>query len=205
MAVLRTLLTSLVVLAAGVGALAGVTDGFRAYTTETARRISVREHPPVVPPLLLQTAGGGQLSFDQLRGRWLLVDFIYTNCMTYCSLQGSGFGRLQRELAVSIAAGKLALLSISFDPDRDDPAALAAYQRTHGDHGAGWISARPVERADLLALMRVFGVVAVPDGLGGFVHNAAIAVVDPEGRLVTILDWDDLPGAARYITRRITP
>lgn len=205
MSALRTLLVSLVVLAAGVGVLAGVTDGFRAFTTETARRIAVREHPPVVPPLSLQTAGGEQLSLGQLRGRWLIVDFIYTNCMTYCSVQGGEFARLQRELAAPIAARMVALLSVSFDPERDDPVALAAYQRLHGDHGAGWIAARPVDRADLVALMRVFGVVAVPDGFGGFVHNAAIAIVDPDGRLVAILDWDDLPGATRAVTQRMAP
>ncbi len=200
---LRTLLVSLVLLAAGIGVLAGATDGFRAYTTETARRIDVREHPRAVPPLPLQTAAGKRTGFGQLRGRWLLVDFIYTRCMTYCSAQGGEFARLQRRLAGPIAAGKLALLSVSFDPAHDDPAALADYQRRHGDNGAGWIAARPVDQADLVALMHVFGVVAVADGLGGFVHNAAIGVVDPTGRLVAILDWDDPQGAALYVTQRL--
>jgi protein SCO1/2 len=118
--VLRTLLLSLAVLTAGVGVLADVTDGFRAYTSETARRISVLEHPPLIPPLWLQTAAGTRTSFGELRGRWLLVDFIYTNCTTYCSVQGGEFARLQRKLAEPIAAGKVALLSISFDPARDD-------------------------------------------------------------------------------------
>lgn len=204
MAVLRTLLLSLVLLAAGSAVLAGATDGFRAFTTETARRISVREQPPVLPPLPLQTAAGGRTSFADLRGRWLLVEFIYTRCLTYCSAQGGEFARLQRWLAGPIAADQVALLSVSFDPARDDPAALAGYQRRHGDKGVGWIAARPVARADLAALMNVFGVVAVPDGLGGFVHNAAIAVVDPGGRLVEILDWDDTQGAARYLMQRVT-
>lgn len=203
--VLRTLLLSLAVLTAGVGVLADVTDGFRAYTSETARRISVLEHPPLIPPLWLQTAAGTRTSFGELRGSWLLVDFIYTNCTTYCSVQGGEFARLQRKLAEPIAAGKVALLSISFDPARDDSRALASYQRIHGDEGAGWIAARPVDHLDLVTLMRVFSVVAVPDGLGGFVHNAAIAVVDPEGRLVAILDWDDVPGAARYVSERWMP
>lgn len=205
MAVLRTLLLSLALLASGIAVLAGATDGFRAYTTETARRIDVREHPPVVPPLALQTASGGHTSFEELRGRWLLVDFVYTHCETYCLAQGGEFARLQRQLAGPIAAGKVALLSVSFDPARDDAAALADYQRHQGDNGAGWIAARPVSQSDLVALMRVFGVVAVPDGFDGFVHNAAIAVVDPVGRLVAILDWDDAPGAARYVTQRLTP
>jgi protein SCO1/2 len=205
MAVLRTLLVSLVLLVAGLGVLATATSGFRAYTTETARRLGVREHPRPVPPLPLQTAEGARTSFAALRGRWLLVDFIYTRCLTYCSVQGSEFARLQRELADPIAADKVALLSVSFDPVRDDPVALAAYLHQHGAQGAGWIAARPLNHHDLTTLMHVFGVVAVPDGLGGFVHNAAIAVIDPTGQLVAILDWNDSPAAARYVTRRLTP
>lgn len=205
MAVLRTLLVSLVLLAAGLGILAAATHGFRAYTTETVRRIGIREHPRRVPPLTLQTADGGHVNFAQLRGRWLLVDFIYTRCLTFCSVQGSEFARLQRQLAEPIAAGKVALLSVSFDPSHDDPAALTDYQSRHGKHGEGWIAARPLDAADLKALMHVFGVVAVSDDLGGFVHNAAIAVVDPQGRLVAILDWNDFHAAAHYVTQRLTP
>ena len=205
MAVLRTLLVSLLLLVAGGWVLAAATDSFRAFTTETARRIDVRDHPRLVPPLPLQMADGGHSSFGQLRGRWLLVDFIYTRCLTYCSVQGGEFARLQRQLAAPIAADKLALVSVSFDPSHDDPAALTDYQRRHRGQGAGWIAARPLDSADLATLMRVFGVVAVPDGMDGFVHNAAIAVVDPDGRLVAIMDWDDPQGAARYVTQRLTP
>ena len=205
MTVLRTLLASLVLLAAGLGILAAATHGFRAYTSETARRIDVREHPRPLPPTLLQTADGRHTSFGELRGRWLLVDFIYTRCLTYCSVQGSEFARLQGQLAGPIATGKVTLLSISFDPARDDPAALADYQRRHGDHGAGWIAARPVDQSGLAVLMQRFGVVAVADGMGGFVHNAAIAVVDPAGRIVAILDWNDWHAAVGYVSRPSAP
>ncbi len=200
---LRTLLASLLVLAAGVATLAAVTDGFRAFTTETARRIDVREHPRALPAVPLQTADGRTIDFASLRGRWLLVDFIYTRCMTYCSVQGSEFARLQDRLAKPISRGKVALLSISFDPEHDGPAQLAAYQRRSRDRGAGWIAARPTNESDLEALMRVFGTKAVPDSLGGFVHNAAIQVVNPQGRLVAILDWDDTRAAARYVSARL--
>ncbi|TAN05625.1 MAG: SCO family protein [Rhodanobacteraceae bacterium] len=204
MTVLRTLLASLAILVAGIAVLAFSTDGFRAYTTETARRIDVRTHPRPVPPLVLQAADGTRTSFAALRGRWLLVDFIYTRCTTYCSVQGGEFANLQRWLAGPIAAGKVTLVSVSFDP-RDEPAQLAGYQRRFGDSGTGWVAVRAVASADRAVLMRVFGVTAVADGLGGFVHNAAINVVNPDGKLVAILDWDDPRAAARYITRRLTP
>lgn len=199
MSVLRTLLTSLLILAAGVAALAAATNGFRAFTTETARRNDVREHPRALPLVPLQTATGQTIDFASLRGRWLLVDFIYTRCVSYCSVQGSEFARLQERLAGPIAQDRAALLSISFDPTHDDPAQLAAYQQRSGDRGAGWIAARPTNAADLAALLRVFGVTAVPDNFGGYVHNAAIAVVDPAGRLVAIVDWDAPREAEHYI------
>lgn len=205
MSVFRTLLASLAIIAAGVATLATATDGFRAFTTETARRIAVSEHPRALPPVRLQTAAGQSIDFAAFHGRWLLVDFIYTRCVTYCSVQGTEFARLQRRLARPIAAGRVALLSISFDPARDGPAELAAYQQRSGDHGPGWIAARPRDARDLQALLRTFGVKAVPDGLGGYVHNAAINLVDPEGRLVAILDWDDPRGAVRYVDARIAP
>ncbi len=201
MSVPRTLLASLAIPAAGVTTLAAATHGFRAFTSETARRIDVREHPRALPTVPLQTASGQTTDFARLRGRWLLVDFIYTRCMTYCSVQGSEFARLQDRLAGPIARGQVVLLSVSFDPAHDGPEQLRAYQQRSGDRGAGWIAARPADAADLDALMRVFGVTAIPDGPGGYVHNAAIAVVDPQGRLVAITDWDAPGDAERYVRR----
>jgi protein SCO1/2 len=200
---MRSLLASLLILAAGIAVLSLATDGFSAFTTETARRIDVRDHPRAVPDVALQTADGQRIDFESLRGRWVLVDFIYTRCMTYCSVQGGAFARLQDRLAAPIARGRVALLSISFDPEHDDPERLADYQRRFGDRGAGWLATRPVNAAGLAALNRVFGVTAVPDGLGGFVHNAAIAVVDPRGRLVAIMDWDDPRAAAGFVVTRL--
>lgn len=201
MSALRTSLASLLILAAGIATLAAATDGFRAFTSETARRIDVRRHPRALPPVRLQTASGRVIDFAGLRGQWLLMDFIYTRCVTYCSVQGGEFARLQDRLVRPIAEGRAMLLSISFDPAHDGPVQLAAYQQRSGDRGAGWIAARPVRAADLAALKHVFGVTVIPDGLGGYVHNAAIAVVDPRGRLVAITDWDAPGEAAGYVLR----
>lgn len=199
MSVPRTLLASLAIVAAGVATLAVATDGLRAFTAETARRIDVREHPRALPPVPLQTASGRMTDFARLRGRWVLVDFIYTHCITTCSLQGMEFARLQTDLAGPIAAGEVTLLSISFDPSRDDPEQLAAYQRHSGDHGTGWIAARPTSSGSLKALLQTFGVTVIPDGLGGYEHNAAINVVDPRGQLVAIADWGAPEEAAQDV------
>lgn len=188
MPILRTLLASTLLLALGGAVLTVATDGFHAFTSETARRLAVRRDPPPVPAVLLETQSGARLDLAELRGRWVLVDFIYTRCLTWCLALGGEFAQLQDQLAAPLADGRLVLLSISFDPVHDTPAELAAYQQRFRGRGHGWIVARPTSEDGLRQLLRTFGVTVVPDGMGGYVHNAAIQVVDPQGRLVLILD-----------------
>lgn len=188
MPILRTLLTNLALVAAGGTALCAATDGFHAFTTETARRIEVRQHPVPLPAATLETQSGNRIRFTDFRGTWLLVDFIYTRCPTYCRALGGEFAQLQRRLAGPIAQGQVRLLSISFDPVHDTPQQLAAYQQRFRDQGFGWIAARPVDTDELRQLERVFGITVIADRFGGFTHNAAVHVVDPQGRLVAILD-----------------
>lgn len=185
----RTLLASLVIAVAGVATLAAATDGLQAFTSESALRASVARKPRPLPDAPLETEQGTWIDASDLRGRWVLVDFVYTRCSTYCMVQGGTFARLQRDLATPIAQGRVVLVSLSFDPAHDGPAQLSDYRQRMGGRPEGWILARPREGNGLEAWLRTFGVVVVPDGLGGFVHNAAINVVDPEGRLVAVTDW----------------
>jgi protein SCO1/2 len=184
----RTSIASVALALAGVALLAGATDGFQAFTTEAARRIAVRERPVMVPPVALETQSDERINLAELRGKWLLVDFIYTGCQTLCLSLGSDFARLEDELAGPIASGRVRLLSISFDPPNDSPRELAAYLERFHRRGAGWFAARPASTTGLVELKQRFGVTVLPDGFGGYTHNAAIHLVDPQGRIVEIVD-----------------
>lgn len=203
MPILRTLLASTLLLALGGAVLTAATDGFRAFTSETARRLAVQRDPPPVPTVLLETQSGARLDLTELRGRWVLVDFVYTRCLTWCLALGGEFAQLQDQLAAPLADGRLVLLSISFDPAHDTPAELAAYQQRFRGRGHGWIAARPTSEDGLRQLLRTFGVTVVPDGMGGYVHNAAIQVVDPQGRLVLILDAGNPQAVAQTMRRKL--
>jgi protein SCO1/2 len=152
-----------------------------------------------------QTAAGGRASFAQWKGRWLVVDFVYTRCATLCTMQGAELAQVQDRLAAPIARGRVQLLSVSFDPAHDTPDALAGYLRRSGDRGAGWVAARPIDASALERLLRAFGVVVIPDGAGGFIHNAGMHLVDPQGRLVAILDDGDPALIAREVASRLAP
>lgn len=205
MAVLRTLLASVLLLAIGGFALSAATDRFRAFTSESARRIDARENTVAIPDVTLETASGTPIDLTDLRGKWLLVDFIYTRCQTYCSALGGEFAQLQDRLSVPLAQGSLQLLSISFDPDHDTPERLAAYLQRFRSRGPDWLAARPVSADGLRQLEQAFGIIVIPDELDGYTHNAAIHLVSPQGRLVDIMDLGAPDQVVSNVLRRLAP
>lgn len=188
----RTAVAAALVFAAGFAAAHTATDGFEAYTLESARRLAALNAPAPVPDLALELADSGGARLRDLPGRVLLVDFIYTSCPTYCAALGSIYARLQQRLAPEIAAGTVQLVSISFDPARDGPAALRDYRGRYSRDAAGWDLGRPAHADELKRWLDAFGVVVIPDGMGGYAHNAAVHVVGPDRRLVAILGFDDI-------------
>ncbi|MGH7679526.1 MAG: SCO family protein [Gemmatimonadaceae bacterium] len=164
------------------------TDGFRALTTEQARRLAIAREPRPVPEIALEDQDGRVFTLAEYRGRPVVLDFVYTQCASVCPLLSVGFQRLEMEGRGR--APRLELLSISFDP-RDTPGHLRAYAARYGADGERWRFARVRKSGDLAALLRAFDVVVIPDGRGDFQHNAAVLVVDAQGRFNRVLD----PGA----------
>jgi protein SCO1/2 len=201
----RTLLASLVLVLSGGVALSTATDHFRAFTTEAARRLAVREHPVAMPAVMLETETGARLDVTAFRGKWLLVDFVYTRCLTYCTTLGSEFAQLQRSLAVPLEQQEVQLLSVSFDPEHDTPQRLTEYLQRFRTSDSEWLAARPVDRDGLERLEKRFGITVIPDSYGGFTHNAAIHLVDPRGRLVEIFDAGNPSLAAQAVMQRLEP
>jgi protein SCO1/2 len=193
----RTTLAATLALAAGLALTHALTDGFEAYTLESARRLHALRSPAPVPDLTLELADGGSSRLTTMREPVLLVDFVYTRCDTYCTALGSVYAQLQRRLAPEIAAGSVRLISVSFDPARDDPAALRDYRARHSRDGAGWDLGRPAHAGEVTHWLKAFGVVVIPDTLGGYTHNAAVHVVGPGRKLMAILDPQDIDGAVR--------
>ena len=73
----------------------------------------------------------------QLEGRPWIADFIFTKCPERCPLLTREMSRLQTEL-LGRGWDDVMLVSISVDPVRDTPEALAEYATRHGAKQAGW-------------------------------------------------------------------
>lgn len=176
------------VIAAGVGALAWGTDGFRAVTTQGAESVEIERAPRQVPGVALVGQNGDRFSFGDLRGRVVMVEFIYTRCPTFCAVLGEHFERIQNLLSRAGRDLGITMLSISFDRAGDGPDELKQYAEIHDCDPALWRVAVPADAAGLDSLLRTFGVVVIPDGYGGFIHNGGIYLVDRNGRLARVLD-----------------
>ncbi|MCK0510419.1 SCO family protein [Aromatoleum buckelii] len=186
----RSVVLTVLVTVLGTGAFWWGTDGFSAFTAETARRADILRAPRPLPAAVLEDQDGRVFRLDDYRGRLLAVEFIYTRCTTICRSLGMAFKQIRDRVPPDALGRDVALLSISFDPERDDPASLKIYGGSHGADGEHWRIARVRDAAQLQALLDAFGVVVIPDRFGGFEHNAAIHLVGRDGRLVEISDLE---------------
>lgn len=193
------------VLAAGLAALACETDGFRVVTSAGARQLAVERAPQRLPDMRLVDQDGAPFSLGAYRGRTVLVDFIYTRCPTVCSERGDDFANALRLIKATASGAPVDLLSISFDLRHDDREALRLYGERFGATAPHWRIAAPADAQQLAELLRSFGVVVIPDGMGGFVHNAAVYVIDARGRLAGILDADPAPQLVAAALRVAAP
>ncbi|MCF8179359.1 MAG: SCO family protein [Sulfuritalea sp.] len=174
----------------GVAGLWQATDGLQAFTAEAARRAEILRNPRALPAAVLEDQNGRHFSLRDYQGRLLAVEFIYTRCSTICRTLGLAFKQIHNHVPQQALGDDFALLSISFDIDGDDTSRLKDYGEAYGADGEHWRIARVRSAAELGPLLAAFGIVVIPDQMGGFEHNAAIHLLGRDGRLALISDID---------------
>lgn len=194
---LRLALPSVLAAVAGGGILWAATDGAQAFTSEAARRLTVARAPRPVPAVGLEDMNGGTVDLRPQDGEVVLVEFIYTVCGDICQVAAGDFAAIRD--ALRAGGVKVRMISVSFDPLRDTPEQMRAYGENHDADGAYWTVARPPER-DLKDLLHLFGVTVIPDEWGGFQHNAAIHVINADGRFSAVFDTDAVDAVVGHVT-----
>jgi protein SCO1/2 len=200
---IRTLLACLVVLGALAFSTAALTRGFSHWTFEAVRRADAHEGRLAATRVDVVESSGHDVVLWGTQGdpgAILVVDFVYTNCITVCQVLGPEFAQMQAAIGSTRPAGsRLRLVSLSLDVERDGRDELAGYARRNGADAKIWTVAAPRTPQAATRLMRQLGVIAIPDGFGGFVHNGTIHVIDGRGVVHGIYDtgkWRDALDAA---------
>jgi protein SCO1/2 len=98
-----------------------------ADNTEPAAAIPAGEKM-IIPDVELLDQDGRKIHFysDLIRGRVVVINFIFTTCTTICPPLGATFARVQTELGER-AGRDVSFISISVDPVTDTPERLKAW------------------------------------------------------------------------------
>ncbi len=124
---------------------------------------------------------GEPLSLTQLRGKVLLIDFVYTACPGPCPILTTTLATLQRSLSPE-QREQVRFVSISLDPERDTPEALRAYAKAQGADLSDWsFLTGPPEVVD--EVVQRYGVGKVRGEDGQIEHVVVTFLVDARGRI----------------------
>ena len=176
------------------------TDGFQAFTAETARTKELIEEKPQFPNVTLEDSKEREYSFSEFSGKYVFITFIYTACTDVCPELELNMAQVYERIPEHYIGEDIVFLSISFDPERDTPETLEKYRSYFNSDGETWRMARIPDESELKNLLDEFGVVVIPDDSGNFTHNSAFYLVDPQGTLVEVMDYKKIEEAANKVT-----
>ena len=137
-----------------------------------------------VPDFVLTTQAGETLRRGDLKGKVLLVSFIFTTCNGTCPATTHRMSQVHEELERRglLKEGRVRFLSITLDPARDTPDALQRYMRLYDLNAADWsfLTGPPEQVARTVA---AWGMWARPAANGQLDHPSRIFLADVKGRV----------------------
>jgi protein SCO1/2 len=157
-----------------------------------------------VPNATFVDQDGRKRAFDSLKGRTVVLTFIYTRCPmpTFCPLMDRNFASIQRKLKAEEpeAERRVHLVSISFDPATDTPPVLKKHAKTLEADPKIWTFLTG-DRDEIDQFASRFGVTVARAAYDerDITHNLRTAIIDPSGKVVKIYsgnEWtpDDVLG-----------
>jgi protein SCO1/2 len=134
------------------------------------------------PAVSLIDATGRPFELASLRGKAVVVSFVYTTCNGSCPATTHNLYRVQEALkGAGLWGERVHFVSITLDPARDTPEVLGNYARIYGADPAAWhfVSGPPDRVARVVAAWDMW---ARTNAAGVLDHPSRIFLVDPRGR-----------------------
>jgi protein SCO1/2 len=143
-----------------------------------------------VPPFTLIDQHGTSVSLDSLRGKVVVVSFIYTRCPLpdYCPRVMTNLASLRDRYASRLGT-ELVLLAVTFDPQFDTSEKLREYAARYGANVPGW-QLLTGSRAETTRVCTLLGVDFYPEE-GMLTHTVQTAIIDRAGRLAARAEGRD--------------
>ncbi|CAB1370139.1 SCO family protein [Denitratisoma oestradiolicum] len=135
-----------------------------------------------LPPMLLRDRYGKPVELSRLRGKPLLVNFIYTGCFQVCPTITRNLQKAVEGTVNALGAERFTIVSIGFNQPFDSPQAMNSYALQQGVRLPNWLFLSP-EVGDVDALTAAFGFSFVQNA-AGFDHLNQLTLVDGDGIIV---------------------
>ena len=128
-----------------------------------------------------------------LKGKVLLVSFVFTTCNGSCPATTHRLGLVQRELKARglLKGDRVRLVSITLDPKRDTSKVLRGYMRLYDAEPSSWsfLTGTQDEVAKVVAAWKMW---ARPAANGQLDHPSRVFLVDRGGNIREIYNLDYL-------------
>lgn len=134
-----------------------------------------------IDDFVLTDQDGRPLEFRKLRGKPLVINFMYTSCPDVCTLLTASL-KILRERLKPGEAGSVRFLSITMDPEVDTPEVLKAHSRRRQADAANWRWLTG-KAAELAPVWQEFGVSVKRLDRGLIAHTTLTVVADAEGNM----------------------
>jgi protein SCO1 len=135
-----------------------------------------------LPDVSLIDQHGSAVSLASLKGKPVLIDFIYTSCASTCPMLTAKMAAIAHKLGPALGAD-VRIVSITLDPEHDSPAELAKYAQSHDASDAGWIflTGPPAKIDQVLALFKLR---RTRESDGSITHSIEAFLLGPDGRQI---------------------
>jgi len=126
-------------------------------------------------------SSGREVQLSELRGKPLVVNFIYTGCFQVCPATTQFLAGAVKQAERTLGAGTFRVATIGFNLPVDDPASMRAFARKFGIASPNWLFLTP-QAETLEALTKDFGF-RYEATSAGFDHLLQVSIVDRDGRV----------------------
>lgn len=194
--------STLIVLAIAA-AFAGLLVGWRFFAAPGAapagpalQSMKRFDAPRDIPPFQLVRDDGQPLTNASLQGHWTLVFIGFTHCPDVCPTTLAQLKQAQQAWEKLPAATRPRVLFVSVDPQRDTPEIVGRYAHAfHPDTIAA--TGTPPELENFARGLSLVFMKQPPEDMSkpdryAVDHSAALAVLDPQGRMAGVIQPDPL-------------
>lgn len=124
---------------------------------------------------------GQPLELARLRGRPLVLSFVYTSCAFVCPTLTTQLARAVEVAHEVLGEGRFGVVTVGFDTRVDTPAQMRRYAVERGIDDADWYFAS-ADQATIDRLAADAGFTYAPVG-GAFDHLSQVTILDADGRV----------------------